>query len=105
MGAIAGQYAPDEAAFLSLRAGCDVPLICHEPLPWLDRLAARLDGLDPYDRDDSSKRVERLSDSLCFPFPENAALWDSCLRRAEDLCRLAGGAKEGGMPSSPVQKY
>lgn len=36
MGAIAGQYAPDEAAFLSLKAGCDLPLVCHEPLPWLE---------------------------------------------------------------------
>ena len=104
MGAITAQYSPDDAAFLSLRAGCDLPLICHDPLPWLDGLASRLEGLNAYDREDSFKRVEKLSDSLCFPFPEKASLWDSCLRRAEALCRLEedGGEK---LPSSPVQKY
>ena len=52
----------------------------------------------------AASRVEKLSDSLCFPFPEKASLWDSCLRRAEALCRLEedGGEK---LPSSPVQKY
>ena len=64
----------------------------------------QMEGLNAYDREDSFKRVEKLSDSLCFPFPEKASLWDSCLRRAEALCRLEedGGEK---LPSSPVQKY
>ena len=70
MGAITTQYSPDDAAFLSLKAGCDLPLICHDPLPWLDGLASRLESLNAYDREDSFKRVEKLSDSLCFPFPE-----------------------------------
>ena len=105
MGAIAARHAPDEAALLSLKAGCDLPLICHDPLSWLDGVASRLEGLDAYDRDDSFKRVEKLSDSLCFPFPEKAGLWDSCLRRAEALCRLAEGEAGEELPSSPVQKY
>lgn len=105
MGAIAARHAPDEAALLSLKAGCDLPLICHDPLSWLDGVASRLEGLDAYDRDDSFKRVEALSDSLCFPFPEKAGLWDSCLRRAEALCRLAEGEAGEELPSSPVQKY
>ena len=105
MGAIAARHAPDEAALLSLKAGCDLPLICHDPLSWLDGVASRLEGLDAYDRDDSFKRVEKLSDSLCFPFPEKAGLWDSCLRRAEALCRLAEGEADEESPSSPVQKY
>lgn len=105
MGAIAAQYAPDEAALLALKAGCDLPLICHDPLPWLDGLDSRLDGLDPYDREDSFKRVEKLSDSLCFPFPEKASLWDSCLRRAEALRRLGDQEAEPDAPSSPVQGY
>lgn len=106
MGAITAQYSPDDAAFLSLRAGCDLPLICHDPFPWLDGLASRLEGLNAYDRWDSFKRVEKLSDSLCFPFPEKASLWDSCLRRAEALCRLEekGGGGEH-LPSSPVLEY
>lgn len=105
MGAIAARHAPDEAALLSLKAGCDVPLICHDPLPWLERLASRLDGLDSYDRDDSARRVEKLSDSLCFPFPEKADQWDSCLRRAEALWRVAKEEADEELPSSPVQKY
>lgn len=68
MGAITTQYSPDDAAFLSLKAGCDLPLICHDPLPWLDGLASRQESLNAYDRWDSFKRVEKLSDSLCFPF-------------------------------------
>lgn len=105
MEAIAARHAPDEAALLSLKAGCDLPLICHDPLSWLDGVASRLEGLDAYDRDGSFKRVEKLSDSLCFPFPEKAGLWDSCLRRAEALCRLAEGEADEESPSSPVQKY
>lgn len=104
MGAIAGQYAPDEAAFLSLKAGCDLPLVCHDPLPWLEPLAARLDKLDPYEREDSFKRVEALSDSLCFPLSE-ASLWIKCLHRAERLCLSAGEGGEQPLPSSPVQQY
>lgn len=105
MGAIAAQYSPDEAALLSLKAGCDLPLICHDPLPWLDGLASRLDGLNAYERDDSAKRVEKLTDNMSFPFREDGKLWDACLRRAEELCRLADDGAEHGLPSSPVQKY
>lgn len=105
MGAIAGLYAPDEAALLSLKAGCDLPLICHEPLPWLDSLASRLDSLDSYERGDSVKRVERLTNNMPFPFKEDRGLWDGCLRRAEALCRLTDDGAENGLPSSPVQKY
>lgn len=105
MGAIAGQYAPDEAALLSLRAGCDLPLICHDPLPWLDGLASRLDGLNAYEREDSAKRVEKLTDNMSFPFREDRALWDACLRRADDLCRLAEEDADEELPDSPVQEY
>lgn len=105
MGAIAAQYSPDEAALLSLKAGCDLPLICHDPLPWLDGLASRLDGLNAYERDDSAKRVEKLTENMSFPFREDGKLWDACLRRAEELCRLADDGAEHGLPSSPVQKY
>lgn len=69
-------------------------LICHDPLSWLDGVASRLEGLDAYDRDDSFKRVEKLSDSLCFPFPEKAGLWDSCLLPRGGL--VPPGGRGGG---------
>lgn len=105
MGAIAARHAPDEAALLSLEAGCDLPLICHDPLPWLDGLAARVEKIDPYERHDSEKRVEMLCDSLCFPLPNPTALWDKCLERAERLFLLGDQEPELEAPSSPVQGY
>lgn len=106
MGAIAEQYAPDEAAYLALKAGCDLPLICHDPLAYLDPLAARLERLDPYEQDESAKRLEKLADLLNFPFPEKASFWTSCLERAERLCRRFPAESSGHQSaSSPVQKY
>ncbi len=105
MGAVRGLYTPDESAFMALQAGCDLPLICHEPLQWLEALEARLGSWNAYDREESEKRVEKLSAALCSPYPQADAPWAECLKRAKKLCAAVVTDEPHVTPHSPVQGY
>lgn len=105
MGAMTDQFTPAQAALLALRAGCDLPLICHDPLPWLEPIASQLDEWDLYDRDDSFKRVENFCDSICSPLPNHHTVWMDCLRRADLLCHSVDDLPSDPSPISPVQNY
>ncbi len=105
MGAIEGLYSPDEAAMLSLQAGCDMPLICHDAPEWLAPLEERLKSLNAYERADCEQRIEKLSRSLYDPYPEPNEVWADCLKRAERLCSDFSGEADLNAPHSPVQGY
>ncbi len=105
MGAIAGMYSPDEAALLSLQAGCDMPLICHDAKEWLIPLDERLKSLDDYVRGDCEQRLEKLSRCLCAPYPAHEEVWADCLNRAQALCDGFSPEADVNTPHSPVQRY
>lgn len=104
MGAIAAQYAPAEAAALALRAGCDLPLICHHSCEYLDSVAEAIAKLPAATREESARRISRFRLCLSSFKPKTFLGWDSYLR---DLAAFNAKIPEEGepLPSSPVQTY
>lgn len=104
MGAIAKQYTPAESVALALRAGCDLPLVCHHACEHLDAIAAAVDRLPA----DVLEEVERRVNAYRFPLsvrpPMTFIEWHDYLadnkKFNEEVPRLSTPA-----PGSPVQDY
>lgn len=105
MGAITKTRGIANAALTALSAGCDLPLICHDPLPHLNELAAGLaqetNGFAAADRE---RRLHRFTRKLVSPLPWKQPSWDGLLQRSAALLgRL--DASSGDTPLSAVQRY
>ncbi len=104
MGAIAGRYAPAESVPLALRAGCDLPLVCHEAAEHLEAVAAAVAELPRRILEEAQERINRFRLQMvslpCMSFLE----WNEYLRNAADFCARV---PEPGtaVPGSPVQDY
>ncbi len=105
MGAIAKRYSPEESVSLALRAGCDLPLVCHSACDWLEGIAEAVAALPPALLAAAEKRINsfrlRLAGSLpCMTFME----WDDYLR---DTAAFCARVPEPGAatPASPVLNY
>lgn len=103
MGAIMKRFALDEAVALSLQAGCDLPLVCHDAVDYLPAIAERLSHTTWLDADKSENRIERLISQLSHPL-DDTKLWDECLRKAEFLVKKYPEPTFHTV-SSPVQRY
>lgn len=67
MGALRQQWTLDQRIILSLRAGCDIPLICHEPYNISELIQKVADAIDSGELDegrmrDSMARINRLKE-------------------------------------------
>lgn len=103
MGAIMKRFSLDEAVVLSLQAGCDLPLVCHDAGEYLPAIAERLSHTTLLDALESEIRIERLISQLSHPL-NDAKLWDDCLQKAESLMRKYP-EPTFSTASSPVQRY
>ena len=104
MGAIAKRYSPAESAALALKAGCDLPLICHDACEHLEAAAEMIFALPRSILDAVDKRVERFRMGLHTRPPMPFIQWREYLAdlRAfnEQVPALSVAA-----PGSPVQDY
>lgn len=104
MGAIAKRYSPAESAALALKAGCDLPLICHDACEHLEAVAEMISSLPQSILQASEKRIERFRMGLHTRPPMPFIQWREYLAdlRAfnEQVPALSGAA-----PGSPVQDY
>ncbi len=104
MGAIAKRYSPAESAPLALRAGCDLPLVCHGAVEHLAAIAEAVAALPKPLLADVEARVNRfrlfISSVPCMSFLE----WNDYLR---DTAAFCARVPEPGnsTPGSPVQDY
>ncbi len=104
MGAIARRYTPAESVPLALKAGCDLPLVCHDAAEHLDAIAEAVAALPSPRLMEVEERVNRfrlqISTERCMTFLE----WNEYLRDCAELCTRV---PEPGMvtPGSPVQDY
>ncbi len=104
MGAIAKRYAPAESVPLALKAGCDLPLVCHEAVEHLEAVAEAVAELPPQLLAEATERINRfrlqISTERCMTFLE----WNEYLRDAAAFCSRV---PEPGTatPGSPVQDY
>lgn len=103
MGAIARRYSPSESVALALRAGCDLPLVCHEAASHLEAVAEAVAQLPFGILETVGRRVERFRLHLSAQRPLAFIEWNDFLANAAGF--HASVAEVGASPGSPVQEY
>ena len=103
MGAIAKRYTPAESAALALRAGCDLPLVCHDAVEHLDAVAAAVAELPDDIHEAVERRVERFRLHISTQKPMAFIEWNDYLKNVADFTACV--PEVGASPGSPVQTY
>lgn len=103
MGAIAKRYTPAESAALALRAGCDLPLICHDAVEHLAAVAAAIAELPADILEAVERRVERFRLHISTQRPMAFIEWNDCLKNVADFTAFV--PEVTATPGSPVQGY
>ena len=103
MGAIANRYGVAEAAVLALRAGCDLPLVCHNVCDVLEDVAAAVNALPPEVLAPAAERIEKFRMMMVQAPPMPFIAWRDYLN---DMARFCESVPEvAAAPGSPVQNY
>ncbi len=103
MGAIARRYTPAESAALALRAGCDLPLICHDAVEHLEAAAVSIARLPSELLEAAEQRITRFRLHISTQKPMSFIEWNDYLKNVADY--TAGVPEVGSTPGSPVQNY
>ena len=103
MGAIAKRYTPAESAALALRAGCDLPLVCHDAVEHLDAVAAAIAELPADILEAVERRVERFRLHISSQRPMAFIEWNDYLKNVTEF--TARVPEVQAAPGSPVQNY
>ena len=104
MGAIAKRYTPAESAALALRAGCDLPLICHNVCDHLEAAAEAILSLPQHILQAAGARIERFRMGLHTRPPMPFIQWREYLADLRNF-NAQVPALSGPTPGSPVQNY
>lgn len=104
MGAIAKRYTPAESAALALRAGCDLPLICHDVCDHLAAAAESILRLPQHILQAAGARIERFRMGLHTRPPMPFIQWREYLADLRAFNERVP-ALSGAAPGSPVQDY
>ena len=103
MGAIAKRYTPAESAALALRAGCDLPLVCHDVVEHLESVAAAIEALPEDILEPVARRVERFRLHISTQKPMSFIEWNDYLKNVAGF--TASIPEVSATPGSPVQGY
>lgn len=103
MGAIAKRYTPAESVALALRAGCDLPLVCHDAVEHLDAVAAAIAELPADILESVERRVERFRLHISTQRPMAFIEWNDYLKNVADF--TSSIEEVSATPGSPVQGY
>ncbi len=103
MGAIAKRYSPAESAALALRAGCDLPLVCHNAVDHLETVAAAVAALPEELLEQVERRIERFRLHLSTQSPMGFIEWNDYLKNVAAF--TASVPEVSAAPGSPVQGY
>ncbi len=104
MGAIAKRYAPAESVPLALRAGCDLPLVCHGAVEHLEAIAQAVAELPPTLLADATERINRFRLLISTQAPMTFLEWNEYLRDTAAFCTRVP-EPQAATPGSPVQDY
>lgn len=103
MGAITGRYSPAESAALAWRAGCDLPLVCHDAVQQLEAVAAAWAEMPGELQETVEQRVARFRLHITTLPPMRFIEWNDYLKDVADF--TASVPEVGAAPGSPVQSY
>ena len=104
MGAIANHYCPAQSVALALKAGCDLPLVCHRAVEHLEAIAEAVSQLPAALLEDVERRVSRFRMMLTSMPPMRFIEWREYLK---DVAAFTASVPEvdPSAPSSPVLDY
>ena len=104
MGAIANSYSPEQSVSLALQAGCDLPLVCHKTVEYLERIAAEVETLPKALLYDVERRITRFRIMLSTFAPMRFIEWRDYLK---DVAAFTASVPEvdPSAPASPVLDY
>lgn len=105
MGAISQRYSPAESVPLALRAGCDLPLVCHDVLQHLEAVATAVQTLPRQILDKASERIARFRLGLHTLPPMRFIEWNDYLRDLRAFCAKIPHRQTLPTAGSPVQHY
>ncbi len=103
MGAIAKRFTPAESAALALRAGCDLPLVCHQAVEHLEAVAAAVAELPAEILETVEQRVARYRLHISTQRPMAFIEWNDYLKNVTEW--NASVEEVSADPGSPVQDY
>ena len=103
MGAIAKRYTPAESVSLALRAGCDLPLVCHDAAEHLPAVATAVEKLPQDVLEPVVERIERFRRFITTQPSMTFLEWNDYLADVRAFC--ASVPEVGAAPGSPVQHY
>lgn len=105
MGAIAKRYTPEQSVPLALKAGCDLPLVCHDVCEHLEGIAAAIAREVP--QQILREAEERIAQFRFYCHTERAMSfleWNDYLKNTAEFCsRVPEPAAV--LPASAVQTY
>ncbi|MBR4107913.1 MAG: glycoside hydrolase family 3 protein [Akkermansia sp.] len=104
MGAITHRYTPPESVPMALRAGCDLPLVCHNAVEYLEDIAQAVNSLPSELLEIVEQRIRRFRLHLSTLPPMTFLQWREYLRDTADFCARIPEPPPIA-PSSPVQQY
>lgn len=104
MGAIANHYSPAQSVALALRAGCDLPLVCHHAVEHLESIAEAVAQLPATLLEDVERRISRFRMMLTSMPPMRFIEWREYLK---DVAAFTASVPEvdPSAPPSPVLDY
>lgn len=104
MGAIAKQYTPAESVAMALRAGCDLPLVCHNACEHLEAIADAVSRLPENIMEEVERRINAFRFPLSSRRPMTFIEWHDYL---SDTCAFNAQVPSScsATPGSPVQDY
>lgn len=103
MGAITSQYSPAQSVPLALRAGCDLPLVCHGAAECLEEVAEAVKLLPDDVLSPVGERIARYRMMISTLPPMTFLMWNDFLRDVEAFVSSASGDEAD--PDSPVARY
>lgn len=109
MGAIAKLYPPAQSAVLALKAGCDIPLLCHDVMAHVESVEQSINKLPQTLLDEARERIARFAKCCSQRPPLPYVCWQEHLLACQELCELCPEPKKEGdhasAVASPVQGY
>lgn len=105
MGAIAQDFRPEESTVLALRAGADLPLICHRAVDCLESVAGAVSALPREQLADTEERLARFRLMIHTPPPFSFIQWNDYLKAVDEFARQVPELPRGPLPDSAVQHY
>ncbi len=104
MGAITELFPPEKACVAALRAGCDLPLLCHDVMHHLPEAVREIENMETSETADTLRRLQRFLKGATPCPPLSSKSWEDLICRSIKLEKDVPNLLRS-VPASKVQNY